>query len=704
MNNSHTYKCMNPEQIEEIFSNFLFDSWSFSKVSSFARNEKAFEMQYIYNIPYKSSASTIAGQAYHKAVQFYFEDLKIGVVNDIVTLQNVAFDYIDSIDANKWKLQKTTPTIEECKQTATKTTVNLIENFFSDIHVYTSELQSILYIEEYIDEFLTINGVDIPLPVHAVIDLVIKTKDNKVVIIDHKSKAVYTDEKDVKFSIGKQAITYVNAFETKFKIPVDEVWFIENKASKNKDKSPQLVCNKVTIDNDTRRLYEALLYEPLKRMLEAISNPDYVYLINENDNFVDKAEIYEFWAQTMIAEVSDYNIPYNKKDMIERRLKKIRDTSIATVDPKIIKKFRENASQFIQFDLSNKDMTKEQKIEHVLKTLGIIINVAHVFRGYSSDTFLVEVSAGTNISTIFRYKLDIANALSVPNVRIATDLFVYQEKSYIAIESAKTRETNLMFDPGQLEGYKIPLGYDNFGQKIIWDIYNPSTPHMLICGSTGSGKSVCLISIIEYAKIAGFDAIEIFDPKHEFRSFSGQNISVYNDIEEIETVMESMVEEMNYLVKSGQTKRTLIVFDEFADALANARSGNKLDIYEMQQIGNYAPKKGMFGIMEPGAPKMKNVKVETKKSLGENLQILLQKGRSSGYRIIAATQRASVKVITGDAKVNFPVQICFKVPKEVDSKVVLDESGAESLAGKGDGLIKSPEYGNVRRFQAFYKA
>jgi len=70
---------------------------------------------------------------------------------------------------------------------------------------------------------------------------------------------------------------------------------------------------------------------------------------------------------------------------------------------------------------------------------------------------------------------------------------------------------------------------------------------------------------------------------------------------------------------------------------------------------------------------------------------------------VAATQRASVKVITGDAKVNFPVQICFRVPKETDSRVVLDEAGAESLAGMGDGLIRSPQYNDIVRFQAFYK-
>jgi hypothetical protein len=289
--------------------------------------------------------------------------------------------------------------------------------------------------------------------------------------------------------------------------------------------------------------------------------------------------------------------------------------------------------------------------------------------------------------------MDIANALGVPSVRIQKDLYVLMGKSYIAVEAAKAREGTLHFDPGQAEPDRIPLGFDNFGRKLVWDVTNPSTPHILVCGSTGSGKSVFLASTIEFAKQLGFDSIEIFDPKHEFLSYRGGPVSVYNDIEDIETIMEGLVEEMNARVKSGVSKQTLIVFDEFADAVANSRKGVDLNVYEMQQVGEYAD----------GRPKMKRVQTGTKKGLEENLRILLQKGRSTGYRIVAATQRASAKVITGDAKVNFPVQICFKVPKEVDSSVVLDEPGGEALTGKGDGLLKSPEYGAVVRFQAFFK-
>jgi len=697
MKKPHAYRDLSPDEIENLFSQFLIDSWSYSKISTFSRNEKDFEMRYVYRNPSKSSASTISGSAYHEALDFYFSSLKNGEQKDIVELQQVAYDFIDGVQANFWKLQKTTPTIEECVKKATSLTNSYLENFFAERSVYEDDIEEIIAVELYCDEFLDINGVDIPLPCHAKMDLVIKTKAGKIVIIDHKSKSYFSDEKELKFSIGKQAITYVKCFETVSGQKVDEVWFVENKSSKNRDKSPQLNCFKIEIDDSVRRLYEAMLYEPLKRMLEAISNPDYVYLLNENDNFVDLAELYEFWAKTMIAEVEDFNIPDNKKEMISRRLKKIRDVSISSVDPKTIKKFRENASEFIQYDLTNKNMTNEQKIEQTLRTLGVLVEVKHKFDGYSSDTYLLEVSAATNLSSVYKYKLDIANALNVSSIRMMKELFVYEGKSYLAVESSKTARRDLMFDAKYLDGMRIPIGLDNFEQPIVWDLDNQSTPHVLICGATGSGKSVVIVSIIEFAKLAGVTDIQIFDPKYEFTRYKAQGIGVYNDIEEIETMMELLVDDMNDRVKSGTSHKTLVIFDEFADAVAQSSKGKALDVYETVQVGVY--QKGE----KIGNPILEKQFLKTRRSLEENLKMLLQKGRSSGFRVIAATQRASVKVITGDAKVNFPVQICFRVPKEIDSKVVLDEGGAEALAGRGDGLMNSPEYLGIQRFQAFYK-
>lgn len=689
------YKAFGPDMLEELFSNFLLNSWSYSKVTAFARHEKAFEMNYIYGVFSKSSATTVAGQAYHHALEYFFTNLKEGVQVDIVELEMSAFQYINDVPGNRWKLQKTTPTVEDCQAKATKTVADLLRNFTGELSAYVADIKEILDVEIKGEEFVIINGVEIPLPLHFKIDLVFRTHDDKVVIADHKSKAAYTNEEELALNIGVQAMTYIKGYEEKTGLEVNEVWFIENKYSKNKDNSAQLSCFKLTVDANSRRLYEALLYEPLKRMIAAVRDPDYIYLINDSDNFTDKAELYDFWCRTQMAEigVEDFNVEESKKALVSLRLKKIKDSSGDMVPPSVIKHFKENVNQFIQYDLSTKNMTNEEKIEHVLRSFGTIVKVAHKFEGYSSNTFLLEVSAGVKVSSIYSKRLDIANALDVANVRLSSEMVVHECKSYLAVDFVKKREGVLYFDDSLLQGLRIPIGKDNFGNTIVWDLDNQSTPHALVCGATGSGKSVSILSTIEYAKLAGIKDIVVFDPKFEFGFLRSENIDVINDIDEIESYMALLVEQMNDMVKHGRKKLTLVIFDEFADAVANSSKGNDLKVFENVQTGVYAN----------GNPKYERRCTKELSSLEENLRVLLQKGRSSGFRIMAATQRASVKVITGDAKVNFPVQICFRVPKEADSRVVLDEAGAESLAGMGDGLIKSPEYNQTIRFQAFYK-
>ena len=668
------YEHYNNDQLEELFSNFLIDSWSYSKVSSFARNEKAFEMSYVYNQKSKRSATTIAGNAYHEGLRQYFGALSEGEILDVIEVEKAAFEYIEDRPAYIWKIQKTTPTVEECLIKANKTSTALIKNFFKEESVYSGELEEILAVEKYIDTWLTINGVDIPLPVHLQIDLVIRTIEGKVVVIDHKSKQSFTDEKESSLSIGKQAIVYAKGYEKVSGIKVDEVWFIENKAAQNRDKSPQLKPIKVTLDDDTRKLYEAILYEPLKRMIEAVSDPDYIYMINDSDKFVDMAEIYTFWAKTMIAEVDEFDIKDSKKDMIAKRLKKIRNAEIASIDPKVISNFKKNAAKFITYDFNTKDMTKAEKIEHLLLTFGISVQVAHEFEGYSSDTLLLEVGVGTKIANVAYRKLDIANALDVEDIRVHDRLFVYKKVSYVAIEVPKERTESLIFDPSLLGDMAIPLGKDNFRDVIYWDLNNHSTPHMLVAGSTGSGKTVFLVSILEYARLSKwFERIIIFDPKYkDFNSYHGlSDVEVYNDIDEIEFQIGYLVEEMNELVKSGGFRKTLVICDEYADLVQTARKPKQLEKGE--------------------------------KTLGQNMQLLLQKSRALGFNFITATQRSSVKVINGDIKVNMPIQVCFRVNKEVDSKVIIDEPGGEILTGYGDGLIKSPSYMSTIRFQSFYK-
>lgn len=688
------YSLLNGDELENHFSNFLIDSWSYSGVATFARNEKEFERRYIYREPSRRSATTVAGTAYHAALQLYFETLRdCGTEASIADMQEAAFKSIDEMKANDWKLGKKTPTVEKCMEAATKTANALITNFYKERSLYTSDIVEVLDVEVRTNQWLVVNGVDIPLPCHGQIDLVVKLKDGRIAIIDHKSKSAYTDDAELAYTGAKQAIVYALSWENANPglPPVDEVWYMENKHSTNKDGSPQLKKMVIVLDPDTRRLYEAILYEPLRRVMQATQDPDYLYTINDADPMADRSELYDFWARTLIADIDDFNIPDSKKILIARRQRKMRDASTASISPKVITSFRKKAATFISYELRD-DMTPQEKIEHTLRSFGIMARVAHVLGAYSSTSYLLEIGAGVKIANIASHALDIANAIDVPSVRVLPTLSMHDGHSYLCVEAPHRSGETLMWDAKYLQGSRLPIGLDNFGETVVWNINNQSTPHMLICGATGSGKSVCIKSTIEYARLAGVSRIIVLDPKYEFVG-NLPGCEVISEITDIEKRMKELVDEMQERAKTGANSKTLIVFDEFADAVSSARSGKELDIKEMVTVGQD----------RYGMPKQELKTVGREKSLEENLKMLLQKGRSLGYRIVAATQRASTKVITGDAKVNFPVQVCFRVPKAVDSKVVLDEEGAETLAGRGDGLIKSPEYFGTVRFQGFYK-
>ncbi|MEZ3589623.1 MAG: PD-(D/E)XK nuclease family protein [Muribaculaceae bacterium] len=691
------YALLIGDELQEHFSRFLIDSWSYSGVATFARNEKEFERRYIYREPSRRSATTVAGTAYHAALELFFKRLRdTGCETPIAELEEAAYASIDQMRANDWKLGKKTPTVEKCIEAATKTATALISNFYNERDVYTASLQRVVDVELRTESWLTVNGVDIPLPCHGQIDLVVELADCRRAIIDHKSKSAYTDADELGFTGAKQAIIYALNWEQLHPdMPVDEVWYVENKHSANKDGSPQLRKMVITLDADTRRLYEAILYEPLRRMIQATSDPDYLYTINDADPMADRAELYDFWARTLIADIDDFNIPESKRELIARRQKKLRDASTASISPRVITSFRRKAATFIPYELRS-DMTPQEKIEHTLRSFGIMARVAHVLGSYSSVSYLLEIGAGVKIANIASHALDIANALDVPSVRVLPTLTMHDGHSYLCVEAPHRSGDTLLWDAKWLQGSRIPLGLDNFGRPVVWDLDNHSTPHMLVCGATGSGKSVCIRSTIEYARLAGVGRIIVLDPKYEFAGVL-DGCEVISDISDIETRMAQLVAEMQSRARDGgKPVKTLVVFDEFADAVSSARSGKELDIREKVEVGT---KRGPMGFP---IPKYEYRVVGREKSLEENLRMLLQKGRSLGYRVIAATQRASTKVITGDAKVNFPVQVCFRVPKAIDSKVVLDEEGAETLAGRGDGLVKSPEYLGTVRFQGFY--
>ena len=659
------YKSYTLEQLEEHNSNYIISSLSNSKVQCYARNPLDFEKQYIYQERSKSSARTIAGQAVHYALDFYFTNKMNGTILSLPELEALAFDYIDQVPANSWKIQTTNPTVEDCILTAGNLSTKFLYNFYQEKNKYEDYIKEILYVELYLSEFITLSGVDIPLVFNMKIDLVILTHEDTVALIDHKNKAKFSSDEEIALNMGDQGIIYTKGLESAYPhLRVDELWIAENKDSKNKDGSSQIVIHKVKMDENVRSQYEFECYKLVRAVIQAVSDPDHVYIRNKSDNLADQAELINFSYRMMMCEIDDFAIDESKKDLIQKRHKKIKDSSTEMIAPQVIKNFAKTTEKFIQYDLSTIYTTMKEKIEHTLRSFGLKVQMAHELEGYSSNTYLLEAGAGVNISSILKQNLNIANTLNVSNVRILPNLMVYEGKSYVAIETSKKRDKDLFWDSNELVGMKIPIGKDNLGNTIVWDLENHSTPHMLVGGATGSGKSVSILSTIAYAKKAGIKEIYIFDPKFEFEDLRGDGTEVYNDVADIEVMLEILVEKMENKVKAKNTDKILIVFDEYADAIMAAGKNSELDKY---------------------------------------MKRILQKGRSSGFRVLAATQRASVKIISGDMKVNFPVQICFRVPKKVDSKVMIDEPGAEILAGAGDGLIRSPEYADITRFQAFYK-
>lgn len=699
------YAQLTHEQLEEHFSNYLIDSWSYSAVSCFARNEKAFEMQYIFRERDRSGISSVVGSAYHAALKEFFIALQNGTWMSSVDITKAAYAYLDTV--KDWKFTKDYYCTDVCIAEATRRLNALLSNFATETEIYTKDIAKVLSVEVKEDAWVTINGVDIPLPLHAVTDLVVELTDGRVVIIDHKSKTAYTAEDEVALVHGQQAITYVNQWETLHPdMPISEVWFIENKSTRNSDKSNQLRKHIIVMGEDERRLYEAILYEPLRRMMEAVSNPDYIYLINKDDNLVDKAALYDFWARTQISEIEDFEfLPAAKKDLLAKRQRKIKDSSIAAISPTIITKFREHASHFIMFDYKNSNMTPEEKIQHCLRSFNISVEAAYHIDGYSCEIYLLRKAPGVEMMSIFRHQLDIAYALDVEYLRIVANQ-KYKDETFVSLEIPKVNTTVLPWKPEYVDGMRIPLGRTNFDEIVYWNLDNQSTPHALICGSTGSGKSVEVRCILHGAIAAGVKDITILDPKFEFTGKVPEGVTVINKIYDIEVALKQMVADMNERTERGTSRLSLVIFDEFADAAMQARSGKELDVYEIEKEPTAASLKMlMAGLISNEEVKYKENKVLVghDKSLMENFQMLLQKGRSAGFRFVAATQRADVKTIPGTIKANLPIQICFRLPKGLDSKVVLDSEGAEALSGNGDGLLNSPDYKNqLVRFQGFF--
>ena len=313
-------------------------------------------------------------------------------------------------------------------------------------------------------------------------------------------------------------------------------------------------------------------------------------------------------------------------------------------------------------------------LETTFKSFGVDVRVTNVTVGPTVTQYEVEPAMGVKVSRILSLQNDIAMALAATHIRIEAPI---PGKSAVGIEVPNGKATEVplgdVLDSEEFKkarrGVPVALGKDITGRAVVADL--TKMPHLLIAGSTGSGKSVCINTIITsilYHSDPDSVKLILVDPKVvELSVYNGiphLRIPVVTDPKRAAGALHWAVQEMedryrrfsldhvrdikgyNEINPETRLPYIVIIIDELADLMMVAKEGVETAICR-----------------------------------------LAQKARAAGIHMVLATQRPSTNVITGTIKANIPSRISFAVSSQIDSRVILDAAGAEKLVGKGDMLF-----------------
>lgn len=331
-----------------------------------------------------------------------------------------------------------------------------------------------------------------------------------------------------------------------------------------------------------------------------------------------------------------------------------------------------------------------QKLEKTLGDFGVPVQIEEIKEGPVVTRFEIKLGPGIKVSKITSLSSDLALSLAVPNVRIEVPV---SGKSLIGIEVPK-RKANFVYlrelleeKPFRLSTSKLffPLGRDITGETIWVNL--ESLPHLLIGGATGSGKSVCINSFIVSILcrcLASEVKFLLIDPKTvELVDYEGIPHLIFppiNEVKDANAALEWVVREMRnrYERFSQQGVRDIMGFNERVEGEARIP-------YLLVIIDELAD------LMMMGGGRLEKTVCR-----------IAQLGRATGIHLVVATQRPSVDVITGLIKANFPSRVSFSVASQVDSRTILDATGAEKLVGNGDMLYSPVEATKPFRVQGSF--
>lgn len=330
-----------------------------------------------------------------------------------------------------------------------------------------------------------------------------------------------------------------------------------------------------------------------------------------------------------------------------------------------------------------------KQIEQTLATFKIQARVAKIFVGPTIIQYALNLAPGTKVSKITGLSKDIGLALASASesIRIASisgtslvGIEVPRQQSQM-VRLREVLETKEMSK--DLRRLPLAIGKDVRGDIVVEDLQQ--MPHLLVAGATGTGKSVTINDLL-MGFLMKFTPDELkmilVDPKMV-------EMSVYNDlpylVAPVITDMDKVVSALDWAIWE-MTQRYKLFKEK---GVRNLDEFNEQSPYRLPYL--------ILAIDE-----MADLILTKKAEVEQKIVRLAQLARATGIHLILATQRPSVNVITGLIKANIPARIALGVTSGVDSRVILDDVGAESLIGKGDMLVKSPNAGKTRRVQAAF--
>ena len=387
---------------------------------------------------------------------------------------------------------------------------------------------------------------------------------------------------------------------------------------------------------------------------------------NDNKNYTDKSEIIsEYIPQDEIKNLIQEDLPFIKSENnLETKIKfKLPDLELLKVPTK---KEREN---FEKNETHNPEF-----LEKILMDFGVNGNIKKVSHGPVVTLNEFEPAAGVKVSKIINLSDDIARNTSSESARIST----IPGSNTVGIELPNnTREnvylSEILNNPDfKKKEIKLPiaLGKNISGKPIVGDL--TSMPHLLIAGTTGSGKSVCINTIILsllYRHTPDKCKFILIDPKMlELSTYEG----IPHLLCPVITEAKKAASVLGWVVKEMESRYRLMT-KEGVRNIDGYNAKHKLPMPYIVVV----------------VDEMSDLMLVAGKEIENYIQKLSQMARAAGIHIIMATQRPSVDVITGTIKANFPTRISFQVTSKIDSRTILGEQGAEQLLGKGDMLYMS---------------